>query len=153
MDSASAWRRQAVVKSSIEDAEEDAKSSCVLSRKNKLTTKSQFQAIIRQSTRFVGKYIIIDARVNQVVNTRLGMTVVRRYGKAHDRNRVKRQIREAFRLSYATLCAGMDLNIRPRPFAHHAKTQNIIDDLVQLVGRGYCAQKLESGTVAGCQDS
>ncbi len=152
-------------KSSIEDVLEAVRNSCalncgqlsVVTHKNKLTTKDQFRSILRNSTRFVGKYIIIDARVNKIVDTRLGMTVVRRFGKAHDRNRIKRQIREAFRLSYSSLCEGLDMNIRPRPFARFAKTQNIMDDLIQLVGRGSHVKRSfeqpQSRAAPGSQDS
>ena len=46
---------------------------------------------------------------------RLGLSVSRkRVRKAHDRNRVKRLLREAFRLSKAELPAGLDLVIVPR---------------------------------------
>lgn len=48
-------------------------------------------------------------------HARLGLSVSRkRVRKAHDRNRVKRLLREAFRLSKAELPAGIDLVVVPR---------------------------------------
>jgi ribonuclease P protein component len=47
--------------------------------------------------------------------SRLGLSVSKkRVRKAHDRNRVKRALREAFRLSKAELPLGVDLVIVPR---------------------------------------
>ena len=45
--------------------------------------------------------------------TRLGITVTKKFGKAHDRNAFKRAIREAFRHVRHTLPKGLDLNVRP----------------------------------------
>lgn len=118
----------------------DVKSSFEPKKKFKLTKRSDYNQLMRHSTRYVGKYVVLDVRSNQLARSRLGLTVVRRYGKAHERNRVKRLIREAFRLSYSQLSEGIDINIRPRHLAHFAKTQHIIDDLLYLIGNHGIAQ-------------
>lgn len=51
---------------------------------------------------------------NDVGTTRLGLSVSRKFGSAVRRNRYKRLLREAFRLSYAELPAGLDLIVIPR---------------------------------------
>lgn len=87
----------------------------------------------RGSQRFVGKWVIVD--IYQINNpfSRLGMTVTRRYGKAHDRNRFKRLVREAFRLSYSVLPSGLDLHVKPRSLAFHAKMADIRAELLSAV--------------------
>lgn len=46
--------------------------------------------------------------------TRFGLSVSRKHGNAVKRNRIKRLLREAFRLSQHDLPAGLDLILIPR---------------------------------------
>ncbi len=83
----------------------------------------------------VGRFIIIEVRVNQMPHTRLGVTVSRRFGKSHERNRFKRIVREAFRSGRSALIQGYDLNIRPRSIAKEASSADIHQELFQLIGQ------------------
>jgi ribonuclease P protein component len=59
--------------------------------------------------------LIVYGVENGLAHPRLGLSVSRkRVRKAHDRNRVKRLLREAFRLSKVDLPIGIDLVIVPR---------------------------------------
>lgn len=80
----------------------------------------------------VGHWIIVDRRSNNLPQTRLGITATRRYGKAHERNRFKRLVREAFRLSLPQLLVGYDLNVKPRHAAKDAKMQDIMSELLKF---------------------
>jgi ribonuclease P protein component len=59
--------------------------------------------------------IVLYACENGLPYLRLGLSVSRKYGPAHRRNRFKRLCREAFRLTRNDLPAGLDLVIIPRP--------------------------------------
>lgn len=89
----------------------------------------------RQSKSYVGRLIIVDVRPNKLSQSRLGITVTKRYGKAHERNRFKRIVREAFRLSYESIIQGFDLNIRPRSCAREVSSSDVLNELVYLVAK------------------
>jgi len=99
----------------------------------KLKKRAEFQKFFRLGQRAVGRLICIDWRVSGLDETRLGITASRRYGPAHERNRFKRLVREAFRLSRFELPAGLDLNIVPRQLARNASMSTIRTELIFLL--------------------
>lgn len=101
-------------------------------KESRLLTRREFQRMAHQAKRYVGRYVIIDVRNNTLGRTRLGLTVTKRYGKAHDRNRFKRIVREAFRLSLSSLPKGCDLNVKPRTEASQALSLDIMRDFHSL---------------------
>lgn len=58
-------------------------------------------------------HIVIHYRFSRAAIPRLGITVSKKHGKAHDRNRFKRVVREAFRQCQMQLPPNVDLNILP----------------------------------------
>ncbi|WP_343862439.1 ribonuclease P protein component [Aliiglaciecola litoralis] len=70
------------------------------SRELRLLTPTHFENVFQQAIPSVSPQLTILARFNQLDHPRLGITVSKkRVRKAHDRNRVKRLIRESFRLN------------------------------------------------------
>lgn len=130
------------VKSSTVDVVQAVKPSRVsdidhsFPKTSRLRRRGEFLRLAQRGERRVGKFLIIEIAQRDNGITRLGVTAARRYGKAHDRNRFKRLVREAFRLSYHLLPQGYDLNVRPRPFAKNAKMQTLQQELCDLAGRG-----------------
>ncbi len=68
-------------------------------RESRLLTPSQFQAVFSKPLRFGSSHITILITPNSDQNNRLGLAIAKKRIKlAVQRNRIKRQIRESFRL-------------------------------------------------------
>lgn len=66
----------------------------------------QFKAVFEQPLRASTPQLTLLARQNQLQQPRLGLTVAKKHLKrAHDRNRIKRIVRESFRLKQYDLPA------------------------------------------------
>lgn len=69
------------------------------SRELRLLTPTHFENVFQQAIPSVSPQLTILARFNNLEHPRIGITLSKkRVKKAHDRNRIKRLIRESFRL-------------------------------------------------------
>lgn len=102
-------------------------------KEKRLRTRYDYKRMGSRSKCYQGVYFAIDVRKNDKGVTRLGITVTRRFGDAHHRNRFKRVMREAFRLSYGELPKGLDLNVRPCKGCFHVTTAEVQAELMRLL--------------------
>ena len=75
----------------------------------RLRKRREFLAVQRSRYRYTTQHFIVYARHRGERDTRIGITVSKKVGKAHQRNRVKRLVREAFRLNRCRLPKGLDV--------------------------------------------
>jgi ribonuclease P protein component len=82
-------------------------------------------------------FLVVYGVENGLDHPRLGISVSRKkVRRAHDRNRVKRLLREAFRLGKSELPAGVDLVVVPRgPGLTFAAARAGLPALAQAVAR------------------
>jgi ribonuclease P protein component len=75
-------------------------------RNNNLRDSSEFQYVYRKGKRFDGRFLTAFVICNEGSSHRLGVTASKKaIGKAVDRNRAKRLLREAFRFNESSLSA------------------------------------------------
>lgn len=108
-----------------------------LSKKDRLLKRREFKRLSRDGKRLVGTRICIDW-AKSYKGTRLGITASTHYGNAPERNRFKRLVREAFRLSRAQIPSGIDLNVIPRKLAKAAKLADIKAEFCRLLSGMQC---------------
>lgn len=101
----------------------------------RLRTRRQYQRMVHNTTKFKGRWILVDVRKAQGDEpfSKLGITVTKRYGNAVQRNRFKRIVREAFRLSRTQFSSSFDIMIRPRTEAMQAKSSDIQQELLNFL--------------------
>ena len=72
-----------------------------------------FQRLYRSNGQANG-YFVFYARKNRLDTNRVGITVSKKLGKAHIRNRVRRRIREVYRLNEELFQPGWDIVVVAR---------------------------------------
>ena len=91
--------------------------SYALPRSRRLSGKLNFAAVFDARVREARGPITVYARPNSLKYPRLGISISRRVGTAPRRNRIKRMLRETFRLMQHDFPRGYDVVIVPRPHA------------------------------------
>ncbi|MFP5349969.1 MAG: ribonuclease P protein component [Gammaproteobacteria bacterium] len=104
-----------------------------LPRSQRLLRPSDFEAVLRGGRRTRDAYFTVAARANDASHARLGVTVSRRTSpRAVVRNRIKRQIRESFRVAKSDL-PGIDIVVVANGPAAAAPNLELKRSLIKLL--------------------
>ncbi len=82
--------------------------------RQRLKKKLEFDKVFARRCSTADNYLIVYAVANGLEQSRLGVSVGKKYGPAVVRNRYKRTLREAFRQSQYDLPGGYDWVLLPR---------------------------------------
>lgn len=92
-----------------------------------------FRFLYRRGKSSVSPLLAVYARRNKYAHNRIGITVSTKVGKAVVRNRVRRRIREAYRINEECFGSGFDLVIVARVRAAEASFHDIEKSLRKLL--------------------
>jgi len=95
--------------------------------------QSEFVNLNRSGQRHHTKHFILILKENGLGITRLGLTVSRKTGNAVKRNRVKRLIREFFRLNDTYFPLGYDIVITAKKDASYLDLRKIKNELGEIL--------------------
>jgi len=84
-------------------------------KRHRLRTQSEFDVVYRRRIARTAGPLRVFGRPNGLSHSRLGLNVSRRVGHAVRRNRVKRMLREAFRLTQQEWPGAYDVIVVARP--------------------------------------
>ncbi len=102
------------------------------SKRERLKRADEFRRAIRFGERHGSKYFVIYVVPNQLGFRRLGLTVGRKVGKAVHRNRIKRIVREYFRLHKYLLKNGMDYSVVVKKGVGKMPSRKLYKDMERL---------------------
>ena len=85
----------------------------------------EFRRVYNKGKSGVSPFLVVYARSNRGGKNRLGVTVSAKLGKAVIRNRVRRRLREIFRLSQESMKQGYDIVLVARSRAVTATYREI----------------------------
>lgn len=100
-----------------------------------LKRNHEFRALYARGKSSAGAFLVVYARPNRNGLTRLGLTVSSKLGKAVTRNRIRRRLREAYRLNEDKLRLGVDLIVVARSRAFDADFLALQRDLLGVCAR------------------
>lgn len=90
-----------------------------------------FQRLYRTGGQANG-YLVLYARRNRTAANRVGITVSKKLGKANVRNRVRRRLREVYRLNEDKFQPGWDIVVVARTRAIRAPFDTLVENYLAL---------------------
>lgn len=82
-----------------------------LDKNERLLKSSEFQAVKKNGDKYYTKNFLIILKPNRLERSRIGITIRKKEGNSVKRNRIKRLIREFFRLNKKEIPKGFDILI------------------------------------------
>jgi len=99
----------------------------------RLLNRPGFVNLNRSGERYNSKHFTVILKRNGLGITRLGVTVTRKAGNAVKRNRIKRLIREFFRLNKSLFPQGYDIVIAAKKDASYLDLRKTREELAEII--------------------
>ena len=102
--------------------------SQIFAKANRIRTPREYKRVLESEAKCATRQLVMIVRSAEAAEPRLGLIVSRKIGNAVVRNRIKRQIREAFRKNKESY-AGLDVVVIARQFARGAKSKQLSESM------------------------
>jgi len=104
----------------------------------RLRTQREFRSVYGRGRRASGEWLTVvvwPRRAGEVPAARIGVSVSKEHGGAVRRNKLKRLLREAFRLERHRMPADLDVVLIPKRRDDNVPLQPLREELVRLIER------------------
>ena len=113
----------------------------------KFSTSLKLNHIFRRlyhTSGFADGHLVLYARKNRTETNRIGITVSKKLGKAHVRNRVRRRIREIYRLNEDKFQPGWDIVVVARSKAVEAPFAKLTKSYLALAKKAGILREMQN---------
>jgi len=93
-----------------------------------------FRRLYNKGATAADSYLVLYSRKNRSGKNRIGLTTGKKLGHAVVRNRVRRRLREIYRLHEEDFCQGLDLVVVARGRSVNATYQTLEHSFLKLAG-------------------
>ena len=121
-----------------------------LSRSQKLVYRQEFLTLYREGSRWSGESLLFFYFKSLPSFPKLGITIGKKWGKSHERNRFKRVIREGFRKAYPLIPEGLMLNVHPKEGYRQLTSNGVELELKRFISS--CVQAQSQSTTGCCHN-
>lgn len=105
----------------------------MLPRELRLRRAEDYERLRREGKTFAGRMMVLSVAPNQAGYNRYGFVISRRFGKAVQRNRARRLMREGVRLLHPRLVSGYDLALIARSGMQSQSLSSVVPELERLL--------------------
>ena len=94
-----------------------------------------FRALYSRGRSVASKTLVVYAAKNRSGESRLGITVSKKLGNAVARNRMRRRLKECYRLNEENVTGGFDLVLVARRASYSAPFEHLQDDFLSCLSQ------------------
>lgn len=114
-----------------------------LSRSERITKTSEFKSGLKDGAVYNGRSLKLKVAPNKYGISRIGVSLGRHYFKlAVQRNKLRRYIKEAFRLNKHNFSGGYDIIVSPRAGCAGLKFSELSDELIGVIKKAGIFKKV-----------
>ncbi|MBW2411419.1 MAG: ribonuclease P protein component [Deltaproteobacteria bacterium] len=106
-----------------------------LTKADRILKRREYLALAKSGRRIQNEHFIAIFSPNRLGRSRIGITVTKKVGPAVKRNRIKRLVRESFRLSRHQLAGTWDINIIAKRQAADFSSGNAFQSMADIIER------------------
>ena len=115
-----------------------------LPRECRIVSRAEYDAVYREAKRRSSRQFTLFVRPNGLPISRFGWSIKKALGNAVKRNRIRRRLREIFRLHRREIAVGWDIVVHPRTTVATAEFSALAQEMLKLLNFSSAPKAAES---------